>query len=118
MERPPRRRDDRGQARPRAARLIVADRSASVQQEVADSVPPHLRPSAATALASLGSVLLGQARPHEALGVLASARTLAPEHPTFDDVRWMLGQALLCSASKEWRGVPSRGAPAGGRQLA
>ena len=87
--------------------LIVADRSASAQQEVADSVPPHLRPSAATALASLGSVLLGQARPHEALGVLASARTLAPEHPTFDDVRWMLGQALLCSASKEALGVPS-----------
>ena len=48
-------------------------------------------------------MLLGQARPHEALGVLASAKTLAPEHPTFDDVRWMLGQALLCAASKEWR---------------
>ena len=55
------------------------------------------------ALASLGSVLLGQARPHEALGVLASAETLAPEHPAFDDVRWMLGQALLCAASREWR---------------
>jgi tetratricopeptide (TPR) repeat protein len=83
--------------------LIVADRSANAQQALTDSVPPHLRPPAATALASLGSVLLGQARPHEALGVLTSARTLAPEHPAYDDVRWMLGQALLCAASREWR---------------
>jgi tetratricopeptide (TPR) repeat protein len=83
--------------------LIVADRSDGAQKKLADSVPPHLRPPAAVALASLGSVLLGQARPHEALGVLASARTLAPEHPAFDDVRWMLGQAMLCAASREWR---------------
>jgi tetratricopeptide (TPR) repeat protein len=83
--------------------LMTTDGPGVARQEVVDAVPPHLRPSAATALASLGSVLLGQARPHEALGVLASARTLAPEHPTFDDVRWMLGQALLCAASKEWR---------------
>ena len=83
--------------------LIVPDRSEAAQKQLAASVPPHLRPPAAVALASLGSVLLGQARPHEALGVLASAQTLAPEHPAFDDVRWMLGQALLCSASREWR---------------
>jgi tetratricopeptide (TPR) repeat protein len=83
--------------------LIVADRSETAQRELADSVPPHLRPPAAKALASLGSVLLGQARPHEAIGVLASATTLAPEHPEFDDVRWMLGQALLCAAAREWR---------------
>jgi tetratricopeptide (TPR) repeat protein len=83
--------------------LIATDRSAKAQQALTDSVPSHLRPPAATALASLGSVLLGQARPHEALGVLASARTLAPEHPAYDDVRWMLGQALLCAASREWR---------------
>ena len=83
--------------------LIVADRSEAVLRELADSVPPHLRPPAAFALASLGSVLLGQARPHEAIGVLASATTLAPEHPAFDDVRWMLGQALLCAAAREWR---------------
>ena len=83
--------------------LIVADRSDAAQKKLAQSVPSHLRPPAAVALASLGSVLLGQARPHEALGVLASAKTLAPEHPAFDDVRWMLGQALLCAASREWR---------------
>jgi tetratricopeptide (TPR) repeat protein len=83
--------------------LIATDHQGAAQQELVDAVPPHLRPSATTALASLGSVLLGQARPHEALGVLASAKTLAPEHPAFDDVRWMLGQALLCAASKEWR---------------
>jgi hypothetical protein len=86
-----------------SAGLIVPDRSEGAQKQLADSVPTHLRPPAAVALASLGSVLLGQARPHEALGVLASAQTLAPEHPAFDDVRWMLGQALLCSASREWR---------------
>jgi tetratricopeptide (TPR) repeat protein len=83
--------------------LIVANRLEAAQQELANSVPPHLRPPAAVALASLGSVLLGQARPHEAIGVLASAETLAPEHPAFDDVRWMLGQALLCAAAREWR---------------
>ena len=86
-----------------SAGLIVPDRSEGAQKQLAASVPPHIRPPAAVALASLGSVLLGQARPHEALGVLASAQTLAPEHPAFDDIRWMLGQALLCSASREWR---------------
>ena len=62
--------------------LIVADRSEVAQQQLADSVPPHLRPPAAFALASLGSVLLGQARPHEALGVLGvrrDARARAPD---------------------------------------
>ena len=83
--------------------LIVADRSDAAQKKLAQAVPAHLRPPAAVALASLGSVLLGQARPHEALGVLASAKTLAPEHPAFDDIRWMLGQALLCAASRDWR---------------
>ena len=104
VERPSRRRHGRGQARPRDRRAWswpIARRSRS--SRLADSVPPHLRPPAAFALASLGSVLLGQARPHEALGVLGSAETLAPEHPTFDDVRWMLGQALLCAAAREWR---------------
>jgi tetratricopeptide (TPR) repeat protein len=83
--------------------LIVADRNEAARQELVDAVPPHLRPPAATALASLGSVLLGQARPHEAVGALASAAALAPAHPAFDEVRWMLGQALLCAASREWR---------------
>jgi tetratricopeptide (TPR) repeat protein len=83
--------------------LILTDRSTAARKELTDAVPPHLRPPAAFALASLGSVLLGQARPHEAIGVLASAETLAPEHPAFDDVRWMLGQALLCAAAREWR---------------
>ena len=83
--------------------LIVADRSEEAQKTLVASVPANLRPPAATALASLGSVLLGQARAHEALGVLGSAQALAPEHPAFDDVRWMLGQALLCAASRQWR---------------
>ncbi len=83
--------------------LTVADRSEDTQKALIESVPTNLRPPAATALASLGSVLLGQARAHEALGVLGSAQALAPGHPAFDDVRWMHGQALLCAASRQWR---------------
>ena len=84
--------------------LIVADRSdKAARGALTRSVPENLRPPAADALASLGSVLLAQARAHEALVVLASAEALAPEHPAFDHVRWMRGQALLCAASRQWR---------------
>ena len=84
--------------------LIVVDRSdKAARGALIRSVPENLRPPAAHALASLGSVLLAQARAHEALVVLASAEALAPEHPAFDHVRWMRGQALLCAASRQWR---------------
>jgi tetratricopeptide (TPR) repeat protein len=84
-------------------RLVVSDRSGNAQGQLARAVPKYLHPPAATALGSLGAVLLAQARAHEALEVLASAQTLAPEHPMFDDVRWMLGHALRCAASREFR---------------
>jgi hypothetical protein len=84
--------------------LIVVDRAdKDGRGALTRSVPENLRAPAAHALASLGSVLLGQARAHEALVVLASAEALAPEHPAFDHVRWMRGQALLCAASRQWR---------------
>jgi tetratricopeptide (TPR) repeat protein len=84
--------------------LIVADRAdKDARGAPARSVPENLRAPAAHALGSLGSVLLAQARAHEALVVLASAEALAPEHPAFDHVRWMRGQALLCAASRQWR---------------
>jgi len=84
--------------------LIVVDRfDRDARSALTRSVPENLRAPAADALGSLGSVLLAQARPHEALVVLASAETLAPEHPKFDNVRWMRGQALLCAASRQWR---------------
>ena len=91
-----------------AAGLIVADRTEDLQKQLS-SVPSHLRPIAATALGGLGAVLLAQARPHEAVGVLASAQTLAPQHPRFDDVRSMLGQAILCAASREFRQLRQSG---------
>ena len=76
--------------------LIAVDRSdKDARGALTRSVPENLRAPAAQALASLGSVLLAQARAHEALVVLASAEALAPEHPAFDHVRWMRGQALL-----------------------
>ena len=97
--------------------LIVADRSGKDAQGALDQVrsgaPSRLPPpSRWRASARCSSRRRG---PHEALGVLASAETLAPEHPAFDDVRWMLGQALLCAASREWRADFSRGAPGGPR---
>jgi tetratricopeptide (TPR) repeat protein len=63
----------------------------------------HLRPTAAAAYASLGAVLVAQSRPHEALEALESANRYAPEHPSFDHVRWLSAQAHLCAASKEFR---------------
>jgi tetratricopeptide (TPR) repeat protein len=92
-----------------AASLVLSDRSPDAQGKLAGVVPAHLHPPAATALGSLGAVLLAQARAHEALDVLGSAQALAPEHPMFDDVRWMLGHALLCAASREFRADFPRG---------
>ena len=72
---------------------------------VNDSLPKPLRPTAATAYASLGAVLVAQTRPHEAIDVLGSAHRHLPEHPSFDHVRWMLAQAHLCAASTEFRAM-------------
>jgi tetratricopeptide (TPR) repeat protein len=82
---------------------LILSRSAGAPAPLTAAVPHNLRPPAAAALASLGSVLLGQSRAHEAAIVLESAQAVAPEHPAFDRVRWMLGQALLCAASRQWQ---------------
>jgi tetratricopeptide (TPR) repeat protein len=63
----------------------------------------HLRPATATALASLGAVLVAESRPHEAIEVLDRAYRHAPEHPSYDYIRWLYAQAHLCAASKEFQ---------------
>jgi tetratricopeptide (TPR) repeat protein len=73
-----------------------------------ESTSRHLRPAATIAYASLGAVLVAQSRPHEAIEVLDSAFRYAPEHPSFDHVRWLLAQAHLCAASKEFQADFSR----------
>jgi tetratricopeptide (TPR) repeat protein len=73
-----------------------------------ESTSKHLRPAATTAYASLGAVLVAQSRPHEAIEVLESGLRYAPEHPSFDHVRWLLAQAHLCAASKEFQADFSR----------
>ena len=70
-----------------------------------DSIPRHLRSAAVTVFASLGTVLVAQGRPHEAIETLESVSAHIPEHPSFDHVRWMLAQAHLCAASKEFREI-------------
>jgi tetratricopeptide (TPR) repeat protein len=70
-----------------------------------DSIPRHLRPATVTAFASLGTVLVAQGRPHEAIEMLESVNPYMPEHPSFDHVRWMLAQAHLCAASKEFQEI-------------
>ena len=77
----------------------------AVNDPLDDSLPKHLRPTAATAYASLGAVLVAQTRPHEAIDVLGSAHRHLPEHPSFDHVRWMLAQAHLCAAATESRAI-------------
>jgi tetratricopeptide (TPR) repeat protein len=74
------------------------------------SMSRHLRPTAAAAYASLGAVLVAQSRPHEAIEALESAYRYAPEHPSFDHVRWLFAQAHLCAASREFRADFSRAA--------
>lgn len=73
-----------------------------------DSIPRHLRPAAVTAFASLGTVLVAQGRPQEAIEMLEYVSPFIPEHPSFDHVRWMLAQAHLCAASKEGREIRQR----------
>ena len=65
---------------------------------------------------TLGEVLLGQARPHEAIEVLerffrnggapANATVDAdspfvPQHPAFDEIRWDMAEAYMCAASND-----------------
>jgi tetratricopeptide (TPR) repeat protein len=73
-----------------------------------ESASRYLRPAATTAYASLGAVLVAQSRPHEAIEVLDFAYRYAPEHPSFDHVRWLYAQAHLCAASKEFQADFSR----------
>jgi hypothetical protein len=58
-------------------------------------------------------VLLGQARPQEAIEVLEEAVKLTPKHPNYDEIRWDLATAYLCAAhnqpeqiasATDWRG--------------
>jgi tetratricopeptide (TPR) repeat protein len=70
-----------------------------------ESIPGHLRPASAAAQASLGAVLVAKGRPHEAIEVLELAQQHAPEHASFDYVRWLLAQAHLCAARKEFQEI-------------
>ncbi|WP_257453720.1 tetratricopeptide repeat protein [Archangium lipolyticum] len=54
----------------------------------------------ALALSALGEVLLGQARPGEAIPVLEDAVRLASDNAIFDELRWDLSQAYLCQAER------------------
>jgi hypothetical protein len=76
-----------------------------VSDPLDESLPRHLRPSAATAYASLGAALVAQTRPHEAIQELGPVHRRLPDHPSFDHVRWMLAQAHLCAASAEFRAM-------------
>jgi tetratricopeptide (TPR) repeat protein len=50
---------------------------------------------------TFGEVLLAQGRSHEAIGVLRKAKTLAPKHTAFDQVRWDLAQADRCAVAAD-----------------
>jgi tetratricopeptide (TPR) repeat protein len=52
-------------------------------------------------LSTLGEVLLGQARPHEAYEHLEKAVACAPEHALYNEVRWDLAQAYLCAGNND-----------------
>jgi tetratricopeptide (TPR) repeat protein len=53
------------------------------------------------ATATLGHVLLAQARPLEAMDHLREANALAPEHARWNEVRWGLAQAYLCAHTND-----------------
>jgi hypothetical protein len=82
-----------------------ATSAAAVADQRDDAMPKRLRPSAATAHATLGAVLVAQTRPHEAINVLESGRRYVSEHPSFDHVRWILTQAHLCAAAQKFRAI-------------
>jgi tetratricopeptide (TPR) repeat protein len=56
---------------------------------------------------TLGEVLLGRGRPHEAIDELTGAAAAAPAHTRFDEIRWDLVQAYRCAADQD-AGVPER----------
>lgn len=59
--------------------------------------------------ATLGNVLLAQARPLEAIDYLKAAYAAAPEHARWNEVRWGLAQAYLCAGTNDLAtGVPER----------
>jgi len=49
---------------------------------------------------TLGEVLLGEARPTEAIQVLKAAMQYVPDHPMFDETHWDLAQAYLCQNAR------------------
>jgi tetratricopeptide (TPR) repeat protein len=53
------------------------------------------------ATATLGNVLLAQARPLEAIEHLREANALAPDHARWNEVRWSLAQAYLCANTND-----------------
>jgi tetratricopeptide (TPR) repeat protein len=59
--------------------------------------------------ATLGNVLLAQARPLEAIDYLKVAHDAAPGHARWNEVRWSLAQAYLCAGANDIAtGVPER----------
>ena len=96
-----------------SASLVLSDRSRDAQGKLAGAVPAHLHPPAATALGSLGAVLLAQARAARSPGgarLRPGARARAP------DVRRRPLDARPRVAVRCVPGVPEptfRGGPAG-----
>lgn len=54
----------------------------------------------ALALSAEGEVLLGQARPGEAIPIIEKAERLVSSNAIFDELRWDLAQAYLCQAAR------------------
>jgi hypothetical protein len=52
-------------------------------------------------LSTLGEVLLGQARPHEAIEHLEKALMCSGEHTVYNEIRWDLAQAYICAGSND-----------------
>jgi tetratricopeptide (TPR) repeat protein len=61
------------------------------------------RSDAAAMRSTLGEVLMMQGRWHEAYRELEEAVKLAPKHSFFDEIRWELGLAYLCTGTIDRR---------------
>jgi tetratricopeptide (TPR) repeat protein len=86
-----------------AASAPVSGKAAGAASD--EPISRHLRTAAATARASLGAVLVAVGRPHEAIEELKYAQQYAPEHASFDYVRWLFAQAHLCAARREFQDI-------------
>jgi len=70
---------------------------------VTDKIPAE---SQLTYQSTLAEVLLGQARPHEAIEILRAKRI--PLNAVNDEIRWDLAQAYICAAFNDsWFGIPA-----------